>query len=234
MESDGEKSREIVERTSPCRDRDAGADEEAHHVVQEAVRLDDEGEPSGAFAPAGVRHDAAMIMRVRGGTAGGEGDKPVIAHDLPCDRVERAAIDRLVQRPLGAPSEGGPCVVIRSNVVRVPAGERAEPCMELGAHVVRRRNPHVIGKERVDGATQRGRVPLLRHPHSHHLPARMYTRVRATSPVGHDSITAQRGEHPLHFTLNGPPFGLDLPPGKRGSVVVQHKLQGAHRHRAES
>jgi len=74
-------------------------------VVQEAIRFDVKREAPRAVAPAGVGHDAAMVIVVRGGSANGEGDEAVVAHDLPGGGVERTAVERVSHRPFGATPE---------------------------------------------------------------------------------------------------------------------------------
>jgi len=96
-------------------------------------------------------------------------------------------------------------VIVRSDKVRIPTGHGAVSCMEFGAHFMRRRYPHVVGEECVHGAAQLGRAPLVRHSYTDRLPARVNARVGTTGPLGHDSIAAQPGEHPLDFPLDSPP-----------------------------
>lgn len=103
--------------------------------------------------------------------------------------------------------------------------------MELGTHLVRRRDPHVAGEECVHGASQRERRPPLRHSHTDRLPARVHARVGTAGSLSHDPLSAETGEHALDFTLDGPLLGLHLPAGEGGPVIVQHELHGARRHR---
>ena len=96
---------------------------------------------------------------------------------------------------------------------------------------MRRRDPHIIREECIDGAPQHRRGPLVRHSHTDRLPARVNARVGTAGSLSHHTFSAESGEHSLDFALNGPLLGLNLPPGEGGPVIVQHELHSARRHR---
>jgi hypothetical protein len=102
--------------------------------------------------------------------------------------------------------------------------------MELGTHLMRRRDPHIVREECVEGAPEIWRGPLLRHSHTDRLPARVDARVGTAGSLSHNTLSTKSGEHTLDFALDGPLFGLHLPASEGGPVIVQHELHSARRH----
>ena len=147
--------------------------------------------------------------------------------------VEDVSVELVPVRPFGLSPKGRASLFICTDQIRIAPGRCAVTSVELGTHLIRRRDPHVVGEECVDGAPQHGRGPLLRHSHTDRLPARVDARVGTAGSLSHYTLSAKTGEHSLDFALNGPLLGLDLPAGKGGPVIVQHELHSARRHASE-
>ena len=206
------------------------ADEEADHVMEKAIGLDVEREATLTVNPARFGDGATVGVSGRGSAAHREGDEPVLADKVSGGKVKRLTIERMPVRPFGRSPKGRVSLVICTDLIGIPPGRRAEASMELGTHLMRRRDPHIVREECVEGAPEIWRGPLLRHSHTDRLPARVYARVGTAGSLSHYPLSTEFGEHSLDFALNGPLFGLDLPAGEGGPVIVQHELHSARRH----
>ena len=104
-----------------------GADQHAHHVVEEAVGLDVEAQPStvGPRFPLGARETAAIVRL--GLTLGGERPEVVLAEEQRGRGAERGGIERPAERPLEAPAERRRRRVVGTDVVAVAAA-RSRSC----------------------------------------------------------------------------------------------------------
>ena len=182
-------------------------------------------------------HGAAMIVARRARCrARRSRDEAVIADEVARRRASSSvAIERRARRPLGAAPERRRGFVVSSHVVAVAAASRAVARVELGAHLVRRRDPDIVAAAvrsvRV-ASSRRTTVRAL----AHRPPGRAHARRRRSGPRQEPRRDCRRG---ASSAASSSPctvrsFGLTLPTREGGAVVVQHELHGARRHRSET
>ena len=209
------------------------ADEETYHVMEKPVGLDVERQPVIAIAPRRCGHLARVIVVRWCRAANRKRMELVSAEYTPCGSIKGVAVDRSGHVPLPMTAKGRKGRIVGADQIRIATGRCAVASVELGTHLMRRRDPHIVGKQGIHRASQREWRPFVWHLHADHLSAGVYARISPAGPLGHNPLSAQTGEHALQFTLHGSPLRLDLPARERGSVVVQHELHGAHRHEAK-
>src|SRR5689334_18506353 len=97
------------------------SNEEAHHVVQKAIRLDLEDETARSTPPVRRANDASMIITVGCRTTYREGDEAVVTDEKRGRAIEQGAVDRAAVRPFGVAAKRRAGLFVGSNVVAVSA-----------------------------------------------------------------------------------------------------------------
>ena len=212
------------------RDLDHRPHEEAYHVVQKAIGLDLEDEPTIVLSPRGFDDGAAMVILRRGGPQHGEGEKAVRTDERARAVREKIACERLLERPFPPPAEGRLRLPIGADMVAVPPSRGAVPCVKGIAHLDCAGDPQVRRQYRVQCPPQFGRLPLERDAHSHSLPARMHASIGASGSKRAHGCVAQPLQRALQHSLNRARCRLALPPRKPRAIVMQHQLHHALRH----
>src|SRR5687767_772630 len=127
-----------------------GADKESNHVMEKAICLDDERETTRAIDPPRVSDGALVRVGRRGGAADGKTDEPMFAEDEGSGAIERGSFKVVPVRPFGSPPKGRAGFLICTDLIGIAPGRRAETSMELGTHLMRRRDPHIVWEECVE------------------------------------------------------------------------------------
>lgn len=226
----GEQARHVVQRPAAPSHVDERPDQEAHHVVQEAVGLDHEIKPPGARHPLRDSYGAFVPVSGGGGSANGERPERMPPKQRRRARVHRLEIERSVNGPFVPATKGRSGLGIRADPVAVTSRDGPVACVETGVHLVRGRNPHIGGEQGVEGPAQRMGFPLRGDADADCLAAGMHPRVRSAGALGGDWLVAQASQHPFELALHRALVGLTLPTGESGAVVVQHELHGSPRH----
>ena len=215
---------------------DHRADEEAHHVVEEAIRLDLEDEAARPLAPLGVpdrgsggrRRPARCRERRRRGSSARR-------DCAPRPRASSCAVERSLHDPLRAAPEGRRRLVVRAHVSSCTrlavALYRAWKSSRIACASATQRSSgrSAFRARRIDGAVHFSgtRTPTA-WPRAW-TPASVRPEPSAATGPAHSRPSAVL-EHALH----GAAIGLPLPPAEARAIIVQHELQRASRHRTES
>jgi hypothetical protein len=118
--------------------------------MEKPVRLDDERESTRAIDPSRLGDGATMGIGGRCSAADGETDETVLAEQERRGAIKRRAFIVVSVRPFGSPPKGRASLFICTDLIGITPGRGAETSMELGTHLMRRRDPHVVGKECVE------------------------------------------------------------------------------------
>ena len=160
----------------------------------------------------------------------GKGAEVVLALDQAGRVPKQAHVERLCERPLEPPAEGGRTRRIQANVVAIPAGNRRFPGVKAGLHRLHGLDPAVLWKERIERAMHVGGGPSERCAEADALAQRMDPCIGSARCVGYRSAAEEALQNPLELGLNGATGGLTLPADKAGAVVMQDgKESPAHR-----
>ena len=138
---------------------DQAAHDVANHVVQEAVRRDEEPEPVAPGDQSDRAHRAYGRASATG--SGAEGGEVVLAAQQLEARAHRRSVQPPRQVPGVAPEERvGDCGPIDEVEIALPGGRTAR--VEAGGGRPRVDHPHGVGQERVERALQAlgGEVPV--------------------------------------------------------------------------
>src|SRR5688572_13538236 len=99
-----------------------GAHKEAHHVMEESIRLDDESEAAGPIDPARLCNGTAMAVCRWGSAAHGKAEEAVLAEEEAGGVVEDLALELVPVRPFGISPKGRASLFVCTDQIRIAPG----------------------------------------------------------------------------------------------------------------
>ncbi len=218
-----EQPRNRTARTPPLSYFYHRSDEKTHHVMEKTVCRHFEHPAAVALDPPSMLNDAAVVIVRRRRVRDGKRTERVFAQHTVGLALKCRRIQRVTDGPLVTPPERGPCCVIRSDKITVSTRDGASPGMELRHHPMGRRDPDVVGEDRVHRPPEGGGMPARGDPDANPLTVRVNAGVGSAGADRRHGGRAEPREGHFHVALHGADDGLTLPAGEAPPVILRYQ-----------
>lgn len=206
-------------------DLNQGADDDAHHVAQEAAAADIDDDKL-AFAPevesGDLAHGGAGIA-----AGGAKGGKVVLADKEGGCGAHRCKVEVLTDMPCGAgesrgADRGG------EDLVAVPFAASGEARMKVSRLLDRFAHGDVVGEEAIDPFAKGGEGEVIFGAEMGDHGAGMHAGIGAPGAVQHDLFANDLAEGFFDKLLDRAALGLALPADIGGAVVFDGEADRSH------